>query len=1107
MLLFGYVFFQPAMANMVATEMRYQQALRHGANNKNILHMVIYVENLHKSFNSSLNWFVYCNKSIVLSQQDKIANANYQKRILAWYCLLKHKNIKILLNTDTLEASFLENIILYTHCFLLEQIPLLSQKHHCMWTITHSCNPNLYNEIYTISDNTAIQNCWQVQCTTAYNHVVLVVLQEEALVHKENVNKILAQISSNNYHVFKQIYTECFNNLYKHGEDQLRILYKNINAQSQSISVRDAEKKKDVIKQRDRNLIKSLTKQLQANRMLANELNNQDKHIDTIHSQQRKVEAQILHVRQVLNTIIEQTQWLGSFSILGKNLRDKVATLPAKPKLQQLNSDMIQLRIQRLQFENQLEKLSQYQLKHKDANEVKNEEHHPADIQLQIKEKLLHLLLSKCDTQIIELDKLKMSINKLIESLNKIQDAAHRYLFWVPNVNPITLSYPQNIAHNLKRFLSLETLAQLNGALKMMITNSATLISIFGALMLVIFNIRSRKHYHAFLARASTRVGKVTQDEFSLTIRTVFWSILIVLPLPVLWATLGFGLQSTWKYPMAEAIGKGVTATLPILWIFMIAASFAYPKGLFIVHFRWSIKKVALAMRYYKMSIWLIVPLIMALISFESFKEPEFINTLGRLCFIILCLALALVTNSLKRAGIPLQGSGNNVFNNGLWRLLLSAPLLAGVAASIGYLATAQALLARLETSVAIWCLLLLLYHIIRRWMLIQRRRIAFERAKHRRADILAQRLRCGEDMPHIPNNLESLIDLDESEVNLDAISTQSLQLVRSILTIIALVSVIVLWSEIHSAFSFLGNISLWDVNSMVNGMEIIHQITLGAVLIAILVAIITMQLVRNLPALLELTVLQHINLNPGTGYAITTITKYLLLLFGAMFSFSWIGIEWSKLKWVVTALSFGLGFGMQEIFSNFMSGLIILFEKPIRIGDTVTIRNLTGSVTKINTRTTTIVDWDRKEIIVPNKAFITEQFINWSLSDKLTRVVLTVAALSDANSEEVTQILMNAAKCCSLVLENPAPEVYLVDLQQGIQIFELRIYASEIAHRMPLRHQIHQLILSGYRQHGINLPFPPFQIRSEILSILTNNDGVHVFTPLHNNQREPGSL
>ena len=125
---------------------------------------------------------------------------------------------------------------------------------------------------------------------------------------------------------------------------------------------------------------------------------------------------------------------------------------------------------------------------------------------------------------------------------------------------------------------------------------------------------------------------------------------------------------------------------------------------------------------------------------------------------------------------------------------------------------------------------------------------------------------------------------------------------------LIALLSVIVLWSEIHSAFGFLENISLWDVTSTVQGVESLEPITLGAVLIAILVFIITTQLVRNLPALLELAILQHLDLTPGTGYAITTITKYLLMLIGGLVGFSMIGIEWSKLQWLVAAAPAGLG-------------------------------------------------------------------------------------------------------------------------------------------------------------------------------------------------------
>jgi potassium efflux system protein len=430
--------------------------------------------------------------------------------------------------------------------------------------------------------------------------------------------------------------------------------------------------------------------------------------------------------------------------------------------------------------------------------------------------------------------------------------------------------------------------------------------------------------------------------------------------------------------------------------------------------------------------------------------------------------------------------------------------LLAILAALVGYLATAQALLARLETSVAIWFLLLVVYHIFRRWMLIQRRRLAFDRAKHRRAEILAQRARGEEEAAHAHSTEGSAEAIEEPEIDLDTISVQSLRLVRSILMLIALLSVIVLWSEIHSAFGFLENITLWDVTSTVQGVESLEPITLGAVLIAILVLIITMQLVRNLPALLELALLQHLDLAPGTGYAITTVTKYLLLLVGTLVGFSMIGIEWSKLQWLVAALGVGLGFGLQEIFANFISGLIILFEKPIRIGDTVTIRDLTGSVTKINTRATTISDWDRKEIIVPNKAFITEQFINWSLSDSVTRVVLTVPAPSDANSEEVTKVLLQAAERCSLVIDNPPPEAFLVDLQAGIQIFELRIYAAEMGHRMPLRHEIHQLILQGFREHNIELPFPPFQMR---LDNLGGQRSSKTLTSSGKTGRMPGSL
>ncbi|ATA26442.1 miniconductance mechanosensitive channel MscM [Brenneria goodwinii] len=916
----------------------------------------------------------------------------------------------------------------------------------------------------------------------------LTALQAEAALRKSRVDELeLAQLSASSRQELSRLRAE----LYKKRHDNLDIQLQNFRSKINNLRQREAEQaleKTELLVEQSGELPSVISEQLKINRELSVSLNQQAQRMDLIASQQRQATTQTLQVRQALSTIREQAQWLGVSPVLGETLRAQIARLPEMPKPQKLDSDMAQLRVQRLHFEDLINKPHDVdQAKQDDGTPLTGTQQRILNDQLRTQRNLLTSLISGCDTQILELTKLKVANSQLEDALNDTREAAHRYLFWVADVDPITFSYPLKLVQDLTRLLSLDTLTQLGSAMVMMVTSRETVIPLLGALLLVGFSISSRRHYHAFLERASSRVGKVTLDHFMLTLRTVFWSILAALPLPVLWAAWGYGLQNAWPYPMAVAIGDSVTATVPLMWVVMISASFSHPQGLFIAHFRWSPERVARAMRYYRLSIAFIVPLIMALITFDKLNDREFSSSLGRLCFILLCMALSLVTTGLKRSGIPLyldkEGSGENPVNRAMWNILICVPMIAALASCIGYLATAKALLVRLETSVAIWFFLLVIYYIIRRWMLIQRRRIAFDRAKHRRSEILAQRARGEDDSPSATSYESSLEAVEEPVVDLDAISAKSLQLVRSILTLIALVSVIVLWSEIHSAFAFMENISLWDVTNTVRGVESVQSITLGSVLIAVLIFVITAQLVRNLPALLELALLQHLDLSPGSGYAITTISKYILMLIGCMMGFSLIGIEWSKLQWLVAALGVGLGFGLQEIFANFISGLIILFEKPIRIGDTVTIRDLTGSIMRINTRATTISDWDRKEIIVPNKAFITEQFINWSLSDSVTRVVLTIPAPADADSKEVTDLLMDAVSRCSLILDNPAPEAFLVDLQQGVQIFELRIFAAEMGHRMPLRHELHQLILENYRKHNLIMPYPPFQVRMESLS------------------------
>ena len=1094
------------------------------------------------SYQKASRWLNDYDRTLSISNDYQNTINTYQKSssdLKNKLALSKALSVRV---DETLSTSQIEQQIIQANSKLLELSHAIQREQDNLREINESLIQLPIQQSQTNRSLTNAEQQLQIldnDPATELAKARLTETQAEINYYKAYLNELtLKQLSAPNRQTIQQLQIDILKSEYDKTEGLLNALRNKSNAlrlQKQ----KETEQLAKELTELDAHFPEAVKEQIKINQTLAEEFSDQLARRDQIAGEQRRVSANIQSVRNVLNTLREQAQWLNMSTTLGEIQRAQLARLPKAPKSQQFDIEMAEQRAFQLSLQDALQKLDAFeqhfssfktgllafeqlkrslkltadedwlQLPAKQRDQLIAKQYElivqqnelltllsdkvelPAllfnteqmslfEQQINSRRDLLNSLLTGSETLIVELAQLKILNSQLSETLVEVNEASHRYLFWAADVNPINLSYPISLLSDINQLISLNTFTELVGAFNMMLTTPDSLGFVFAAALLVIFGISSRKHYNAFLERAATKVGRVTQDHFSLTLKAVFWSVIVALPLPILWAALSYGLQQAWPYPIAVALGHGVNSTLPIMWAFMISASFAHPKGLFITHLGWSTERVARSMRYYKLTVWVVVPILIALSSFDTYNDREFASTIGRLCFFLLCAALVLMASNLRRAGVPLyldsKGSGNSFLNDTLWVLLRYAPIIAAFAAAFGYFVTAQALLLRLETSVIIWFALLIIYYIIRRWMLIQRRRIEFERAKQRRAERLAQRAR-NEEEHHQQSSQDNPQDIEEPVIDLDTISAKSLALVRSILTMIALVSIIALWSEIHSAFSFLENINLWDVTTMSQGVESTQPITLGALLIAIIVFIITAQLVRNMPALLELALLQHLELTPGTGFAITTLTKYVLMFIGCTVAFSFMGVEWSKLQWLIAALGVGLGFGLQEIFANFVSGLFILFEKPIRIGDMVTIRDLTGTITKINTRATTILDWDRKEIIMPNRAFINEQFVNWSLSDSITRIVTSVPAEIDADPGLVTEILQDAAKKCSLVLETPAPEAFLTDIHQGIQIFELRVFAGEMSNRMPLRHELHQLIMLGYKKHNLTLPFPPFQL------------------------------
>jgi potassium efflux system protein len=167
----------------------------------------------------------------------------------------------------------------------------------------------------------------------------------------------------------------------------------------------------------------------------------------------------------------------------------------------------------------------------------------------------------------------------------------------------------------------------------------------------------------------------------------------------------------------------------------------------------------------------------------------------------------------------------------------------------------------------------------------------------------------------------------------------------------------------------------------------------------------------------------------------------------------------------------------MQEIFANFISGIMILFERPVRIGDTITIGALSGTVSKIRIRATTITDFDRKDIIVPNKTFITGQLINWSLTDTITRVTLKLGVDYGSDLDLVKELLLKAARDNPRVLKDPEPHVYFLNFGESTLDHELRMHVRDLGDRNPVLDEVNRFINREFKKQHINISFRQMEV------------------------------
>ncbi|WP_111805346.1 miniconductance mechanosensitive channel MscM [Aeromonas allosaccharophila] len=826
-----------------------------------------------------------------------------------------------------------------------------------------------------------------------------------------------------------------------------------------------------------------LLEQQQQNQALSIQLGTLEDQIERVQDEQRSVDKNLFELNELVNSVREQLEWLQISNAYGENLRSKLSDLPPLFPLDKLESAIVNARMAKYQYESEQDGLKDTrQLRDKLLAEEEVTLDRPQlsvlDNLLKARRQLLTRLNDASDTLIQEQTRLKLLYSRQNSKIDEIREISASHLFWMPDVRPFTPQVMLGIPAALTLAFNPDNWLQLPYAIAENNPLSLTLAGI-GLLVLAWSWFKLARHLNQYCDNIAPQIGKVTQDKFSLTSRLLLRSLLASLPLPAMVLMVRGLLEGAWQYPFAVAVARGLGEIWFLLLALVMARHLTLERGILTHHFRWPRERVQQVWNQFRTLLLVLIPSFFVQGMANSYQEHAFYDSLGRMAFMIGALWLLLFFARLNRERLPLTWGQSDMtkphlLHHFIWNSLMLAPLLAVIGALFGYFYTSRILLRQLELSLLMGLGCLLVYYLARRWMLIQRRRLAFERAKSKRAEILALRGR-DDNQEELSSEIPDVVE--ETELDLDTISAQSLGLVRTLLMLGFTMLVVVQWSDLNSAFSFLSNIEVWQVSSKIGGIEQLSAITLQDLMLTAFVFILTVVTARNLPGLMELTLLQHLSLSPGTGFALTTTSKYLVILIGALTGFSMLGIDWSKTQWLVAALSVGLGFGLQEIFANFVSGLIILFEKPIRLGDTVTIRDLTGTVTKIKTRATTIVDWDRKEIIVPNKAFITEQFINWSLSDAITRVKLRIRIGLTRDPKLVQRILEESIQASTLVLETPTPEVFLIEFTDSALIYEIRLYVNNMDHRMPITHEVHSLVLEKMQQQGLTLPHQQIDI------------------------------
>jgi potassium-dependent mechanosensitive channel len=288
--------------------------------------------------------------------------------------------------------------------------------------------------------------------------------------------------------------------------------------------------------------------------------------------------------------------------------------------------------------------------------------------------------------------------------------------------------------------------------------------------------------------------------------------------------------------------------------------------------------------------------------------------------------------------------------------------------------------------------------------------------------------------------------------------------------TAITLLAIAWIWEVDMALLQFLLDKQLWPADAQT-------WVTAGDVAKATIVILLGALSWRYMNALFAVTIFPKMPDDPGVRFAVVTLCRYAVLGLTSLIALAAIHLDLAKIGVVLAALGVGLGFGLQEIVSNFVCGIILLLERPIRIGDVVTVAGTTGKVDRINIRATTIINGDNQSMIVPNREFITGNLVNWTLKDKILRVQIKMSVAYGSDPDQVVELLLQVARADADVMINPAPSAVLEGFGESSLLFALSTFVPDPGLSGNVRHRLCAEIQRRFTEEGIVIPFPTHEL------------------------------